>query len=603
MRLLSFLLQFCLGGLLFADEWRHYAGDPGGTRYSRLRQIDRANVSKLRVAWTYHSGDKGDRGRTTIECTPIVVDGVMYLTSPMLKAIALDAATGNEKWVFNPFAGTPDRPRGVNRGVTYWQDSKNPSDKRIFHTAGTRLYALDAATGKPIDGFGEKGSIELKADLDRERIGSFNGVSSPGVIFNDRIILGSAVGEGPGPSAPGHVRAYDVRTGKRAWIFHTIPHPGEFGYDTWEPDAWKTVGGVNDWGGMSVDEKRGLVFLALGSPAFDFYGGQRLGQNLFGNSVVALDAATGKRIWHFQTVHHDLWDYDLPTLPMLARSGGRDAVVQLTKTAMAFVLDRETGKPLLPVEERPVPASDIPGEKAWPTQPFPVKPPPFSPQVFEPTNISPEARAFVLEKLKTLRSKALFVPPSMQGSVNVPGTLGGALWGGGSFDPESGYLFVSTQNLASIMALKEADKEASYPFDHLGWTKFRDAEGYPAVKPPWGQLSAIDLTKGEIVWQVPLGEYKELTARGVPQTGTENFGGNIVTAGGLIFIGATKDEMFRAFDSRKGKVLWETKLESGGYATPSTYMVNGKQYVVIAAGGGGKLGTPSGDAFVAFALP
>jgi quinoprotein glucose dehydrogenase len=603
MRILSFVLQFFLCGLLFADEWRYYAGDPGGTRYSRLRQIDRGNVSKLRVAWTYHSGDKGDRGRTTIECTPIVVDGVMYITSPMLKAIALDAATGKEKWVFNPFAGTPDRPRGVNRGVTYWQDSKNPNDKRILHTAGTRLYALDAVTGKPIDSFGDKGSVELKAELDRQTIGSFNGVSSPGVIFNDRIILGSAVGEGPGPSAPGHVRAYDVRTGKRVWIFHTIPHPGEFGSDTWEPDAWKTVGGVNDWGGMSVDEKRGLVFLALGSPAFDFYGGQRLGQNLFGNSVVALDAATGKRIWHFQTVHHDLWDYDLPTLPMLARVGGRDAVVQLTKTAMAFVLDRETGKPLLGVEERPVPASDIPGEKAWPTQPFPIKPPPFSPQIFEPTNISPEARAYVLERLKDLRSKALFVPPSLEGSIALPGTLGGALWGGASFDPQTGYMFVSTQNLASIMALKKADPEAAYPYDHLGWTKFRDAEGYPAGKPPWGQLSAIDLTKGEIVWQVPLGEHKELTARGVPQTGTENFGGCIATAGGLIFIGATKDEMFRAFDTRKGKVLWETKLESGGYATPSTYMVNGKQYVVIAAGGGGKLGTPSSDAFVAFTLP
>lgn len=603
-RLLVAILQTSILSIpLLAQEWRHYAGDAGGMRFSALKQIHRANVSKLQVAWTYHSGDKDERGRTTIECTPIVVEGVMYATSPMLKAIALDALTGKEIWRFDPFEGKEDSAPGVNRGVTYWQDPKNPKDRRILYTAGTRLYALDAGTGTPIESFGDRGSTELKKDLDREPIGAFYGASSPGVIYKNLIVLGSHIGEGPRPAAPGHVRAYDVRTGKRAWIFHTIPHPGEFGHDTWEGDSWKTAGAANNWGGMSVDEGRGWVFVSTGSPAFDFYGGQRLGQNLFGNSVIALDAATGKRIWHFQTVHHDLWDYDLPTFPVLARVQGRDAAIQITKTGFVFVFDRETGKPIFPVEERPVPASDIPGEKSWPTQPFPVKPPPFSPQSFEPTNISSEARAYVLEKLKTLRSKGLFLPPSMQGTIALPGTLGGGLWGGAAFDPGSGYLYVSSSSLPSIMAIMEARKGSPYPYDHRGWIKFRDAEGYPAVKPPWGQLTAIDLNRGEIAWQAPLGEHKELTARGVAQTGTENMGGCIVTAGGLVFIGATKDEMFRAFDARTGKVLWETKLETGGYATPATYMVGGRQFVVIAGGGGGKLGSASGDAYVAFALP
>ncbi|MBI1787411.1 MAG: pyrroloquinoline quinone-dependent dehydrogenase [Acidobacteria bacterium] len=595
-----FLLVWLALAPAWAQEWRTFSGDPAGSRYSPLKQIDRSNVAKLRPAWIYHSGDKGDRGRTTIQCTPVVIGGVMYVTSPMLKTIALDAATGREIWRFDPFEGSEQGSRGVSRGVTYWADR---DDRRILFGAGPYLYELDARTGKSIAAFGDNGRVDLRQGLDREPPGSFNGMTTPGAIYKNLIIVGASVGEGPRLSAPGHIRAYHVRTGKREWIFHTIPHPGEFGHETWEGDAWKTAGAANNWGGMSVDEKRGWVFVSTGSPAFDFYGGQRLGANLFGNSVLALDAATGKRIWHFQTTHHDLWDYDLPTLPNLVRVQGRDAVVQVTKTGMAFVLDRETGKPLFPVEERPAPASSVPGERSSPTQPFTVKPPPFVPHRFEPTDISPEARAYVMERLKTARAGEIYTPPSLEGTVILPGFHGGALWGGSAFDPDSGRLYLNANNVPWLMTLVKAREGAPYPYDHLGYKKFEDAEGYPAVKPPWGKLVSIDLNEGRILWQRPLGELKELTRRGVPPTGTENIGGAIVTAGGLVFIGATKDEMFRAFDADTGKLLWETKLEAGAYAVPATYSLNGRQFVVIAAGGGGKLATPTGDAFVAFALP
>jgi len=584
-------------------ESRYWAGDPGATRYSALNQINRSNAGQLKIAWTYYSGDKASRGQTTIECTPIVIGNVMYLTSPMLKAVAVDAATGKEIWRFDPFEGEPARARGVNRGVSYWDDAQK-DDRRILFAAGKHLYCLNARTGKPIPSFGANGAVDLRLQMDSEgRAGEVGAPSSPGVIYKDLIVLGSSNGEGPAPAAPGHIRAYNVRTGKREWIFHTIPHPGEFGHDTWAGDSWKTAGSANVWGGFSVDEKRGLVFAATGSATFDFYGGERLGQNLFANSVIALDAATGKRRWHYQIVHHDIWDYDLPAPPILARSRGKDAVIQITKQGFTFVLDRETGRPLFPVEERPVPASDIPGEKAWPTQPIPVKPPPFAPQRFEPTNISPEARAYITKLVADWRAGSFYTPPSRQGTIVTPGTLGGGLWGGASIDPRSGRLFVSSQNLPSIMKILDARPNAGYPYTHEGYTKLRDADGYPGVKPPWGQLTAIDLEAGTIDWQVPLGEHPELTARGIPKTGTENYGGSVATAGGILFIAATKDLKFRVLDSTNGVTLWETALEYGGFATPATYSVNGKQYVVIAAGGGGKLGAASGDAYVAFALP
>jgi quinoprotein glucose dehydrogenase len=360
---------------------------------------------------------------------------------------------------------------------------------------------------------------------------------------------------------------------------------------------------------MSLDEKRGLVFVATGSPTFDFYGGQRKGKNLFGNCVIALKAETGEYVWHFQTVHHDIWDYDIPCQPTLVtvRHNGQmvDAVAQVSKTGWVYLLHRETGKPLFPIEERPVAKSDLDGEEPWPTQPFPTKPPAFSRQSFteaDVTNISPEAHADVMKRFKASAGGKMFTPPSKRGTVIMPGFHGGAIWGGGSFDPESGRLFVSSNNVPWIMTMKDAEPGKDYPYDHTGYIRFEDPDGYPAVKPPWGQLTAIDLNKGEIAWQSVLGEYAELTAKGIPQTGTENLGGSIVTKGGLVFIAATKDEKFRAFDVDTGKVVWETRLPAGGYATPSTYETGGRQYVVITCGGAGKGGTQSGDEFVAFAL-
>jgi quinoprotein glucose dehydrogenase len=596
------------GNLEGKKEWRYPAGDPGGMRYSVLDQINRSNVRGLRVAWTYHTGDMRERPATTIECTPLAVEGVLYVTTPLLKVCALEAASGRLMWQFDPFEGSEDdKPRGVNRGVTYWA---NGQGSRILFTAGSRLFALNARTGKQIPDFGEKGTVDLTQGLGRDIRGLLYDVTSPGAIYKNLIILGSECDEGPEPSAPGHIRAFDVETGKMAWIFHTIPLPGEFGHDTWEGNSWKTAGGTNDWGGMSVDVKRGWVFLATGSAAFDFYGGQRLGQNLFANCVVALDAATGKRIWHYQVVHHDLWDRDLPSRPCLATliHDGRetDIVIQVTKFAQLFVFERETGRPLFPIEERSVPASDVPGEKAWPTQPHPLKPPPYTRQVFteeEVTNISPEAHAYAMEIFNKARSGNPWAPPSTQGTIIFPGFDGGTNWGGGSFDPQTGMFYVNSHDEPWILTLVPAKPGSGYPYDHTGYNRFVDQEGYAAIKPPWGQLAAIDLNKGEIAWQVPLGEHKELTARGIPQTGTQNIGGSVVTAGGLVFIGATQDEMFRAFDKANGKVLWEAKLPAGGYASPASYEVNGKQYVIIAAGGGGKPRTKPGDAYVAYALP
>jgi len=596
------------------NDWPATGGDRAGTRYSQLSQIDRRNVGKLQVAWTYHTGDADAEKASNIECTPVVVDGVMYVTtcSPKIKVAALDAATGRELWKFDPFAAMPSNVTlssgGVNRGVAYWSQGK---ERRVLlGTADARLISLDARTGHPDPAFGANGELDLRAGIERDIRKLPYGVTSAPAIYKDLVILGFSTTEGTGPGAPGDVRAFDIRTGKEAWRFHTVPRPGEFGHETWMGEGWKERGGCNSWSGANVDVENGIVFVGTGAPAFDFYGGDRPGNNLYANCTLALDAQTGKRLWHFQVVKHDLWDYDNPCSPVVCtvKHAGktRDAVAQVTKTGYCYLFDRKTGVPLFPVEERPVPASDIPGEASSPTQVFPLKPPALSKQSFSPddaTDISPEARQYVLNRLKSMRYGAIFTPTGTQDTVRLPGFFGGATWSGAAFDPTSGLLYVNTNNIPREHRLERLPATSPYPYRNTGYGRFQDQNGYPGIKPPWGNLTAIDLNHGEFAWQSVLGEYPELTAKGLKPTGTENLGGCIVTAGGLVFIGATKDEMFRAFDKRTGQKLWQTKLPAAGYATPCTYAVNGRQYVVIAAAGGGKLGTRTGDQFVAFALP
>ena len=592
------------------EDWRYYKADVSSSSSSPLEQINKSNVSELQLAWEYATGDSV---LYTIECNPIVVDGVLYLTTPMLDAVALDAATGKEIWRFSPWDNRGTRRDGqrVNRGVTYWEGS---GEKRIYYPAGTRLYAVDAESGEAVLAFGEEGSIDLTKGLDRDEITKPVSATTPGVIFEDLIIMGSSTPDGSrGSNPPGHIRAYNIHTGEREWIFHTIPHPGEFGYDTWPEDAWKTFGGNNSWAGMALDVNRGVVYAPTGSPAPDHQGMNRHGKNLFGNSILALNASTGERIWHFQTVYHDLWDYDLAAPPNLVEfeyeGVQREAVVQVTKMGFIFVLDRDTGEPIFPVEERPVPQSTIPGEQTWPTQPFPLKPPPHAKQGFteeDITDVSPEAHTYVKETYFDKWGPAvLYQPLSAKGDFTVPQFNGGTDWGGAAFDEASGVLYVSASNEPEAITMYEIDPELDRPYswEASGHDEIYDPEGFPVSKRPWGTLSAIELSRAEIVWQVPLGTYPELEARGLPPTGTFNMGGPIITAGGLLFIGATRDERFRAFDMDTGDVLWEYQLPFGGYATPSTYMIEGKQYVVIAAGGGGKPGTKKGDRYMAFALP
>jgi quinoprotein glucose dehydrogenase len=684
-------------------DWSSYLGDNARSHYSSLKQINTRNVNQLKVAWTYQSGGGRPDGRSQIQCNPLIVDGVLYGTSPELVLFALDAATGKELWRFSPLRGGGDHQAlGVNRGVVYWADGE---DRRILYTAGSTLHTVNARDGKSVSSFGDGGLVDIRKGLGRDASKLYVIATTPGIVFRDLLILGSRVSEGPGPSAPGHIRAYDIRTGKMAWIFHTIPQPGELGYETWPPDAWKSSGGANCWAGMALDEKRGIVFVPTGSAAFDFWGGNRIGQNLFANCLLALDATSGKRLWHFKFVHHDVWDRDPPAPPNLltVKRNGKsvDAVAQVTKSGHVFVFNRETGEPLFPIQERAVPMSDLQGESTWPTQPIPTKPVPFARQIFSAdqiTDVSPESHRAALEKFIKLRSHTPFMPPSREGTIIFPGFDGGAEWGGAAVDPR-GILYVNANEMPWILTmvenrsktdaplssgqqiyaqicatchginrsgdparafpslekigekLKKPDivqllntgrgmmpsvaflpteqKEAvagfllgetpaerisdspaastndvliNTPYTHTGYNRWLDTNGYPAVKPPWGTLNAIDLNTGEYVWRTPLGEFPELTARGIPMTGTENYGGPVATAGGIVFIAASKDEMIRAFDQRTGKILWQMKLPAAGYATPSTYMVNGKQFIVIACGGG-KCGTKSGDAYVAFALP
>lgn len=704
----SLLVWSCAKPDVKYSGWAVTGGTREGIRYSSLAQIDTSNVQLLQVAWIYHTGDADTANHSQIQCNPVIIEDILYATTPRLKLIALHAATGKAKWVFDPLPPASDNRvldfiLNNNRGVTYWTDGKEAT---IFYVAGSTLYAVDAATGKLNEQFGAGGKIDLHEGLGEDARDLFVTATSPGIIYKDLFIIGSRVSEGP-DAAPGHIRAYDVRTGNQKWIFHTIPQPGEYGYDTWEnPDAWKFTGGANAWAGFTLDEKRGILFAPTGSASFDFYGGNRKGDNLFANCVLALDAATGERIWHFQYIHHDIWDRDIPTPPALVtieRDGRKiDAVAQPTKTGFIYVLERETGKPLFDIKEEPVPPSAIPGEKTAPTQPLPAKPEPFMRQTFTEADLNdllPAASFDTIRKqFHRYKKGHMFTPPSREGSIFFPGLDGGAEWGGPAVDPATGILYVNANEIPWVITITDVEKSSTaketyaaagkrlylnhcsschgvnrqgggnYPaltniegkytqaafadlvatgrrmmpaFKYLsgqerdaiasfvlnigslqnkefipedssvnlravpyritGYNKFVSKEGYPAIKPPWGTLSAVDLNTGNIVWRIPFGEHPDFPHATTP-TGTENYGGPVVTAGGVLFIAATQDEKFRAFNKRTGKLLWETKLPVPGFATPAVYAVNGRQYVVIACGGG-KLKTKSGDAYIAFALP
>jgi quinoprotein glucose dehydrogenase len=664
--------------------WPVYGGGPDSDHYSPLAQINRSNVHELQVAWTFDTGEKGN-----LEDNPLIVDGTLYAYTFSQKVIALDAATGALKWKFDSGVHATQPARGV----AYWTDGQSA---RIFAGVMNFLYCLDANTGQPIASFGENGRIDLRKQLRGDYQEQSIALTTPGIIYKDLIILGGRNPE-THPAPPGDIRAFDVRTGALRWVFHTIPHPGEPGYETWPPDAWQSAGAANNWAGMSLDPALGIVYVPTGSAVMDFYGGDRIGNDLYADSLLALDAATGKLLWHFQEVHHDIWDRDLPTPPALytLHRGGQsiEALAQITKQGYVYLFNRVTGEPLFPAQEHSFPSSTVPGEATSPTQPLPTWPLPFARQRLTQdmlTARTPQAHAWAVKQFSTFRSDGQFLPFALdKQTVIFPGFDGGGEWGGPALDPKTNTLFISSSEMAWTGGLTTVSRAAtsgeaiyqkqcaachgvdragspptfpsligvdqrltaekitgaihngggrmpSFPniqgtdlenllhflsvgsqspphnasndqpsqYTFTGYRKFLDPDGYPAIKPPWGTLNALDLETGKYLWRIPLGEYPDLARRGLKNTGSELYGGPIVTAGGVVFIGASVfDRKFRALDAGSGKLLWQTDLPFAGIATPSTYMVNGRQYVVIAASGGRDPRGPTGGMYVAFALP
>ena len=595
--------------------WSDYGGAEDAAQYSALDQINRSNVSRLEIAWSYPTADKHH-----YFFNPVVAGRTIYVLAKNDAIVALDAETGKEIWVHPAEPGTEVI---TNRGINYWE-SQDHSEGRLLYASNHYLRAIDARTGRDILTFGDHGRVDLKQGLDRDpKALKLVQSTTPGRVFEDLLILGSATNQGYG-SAPGDIRAFDVRTGKLVWTFHTIPRPGEFGYDTWPKDAWKRVGGANSWSELSLDEKRGILYVPTASAKYNFYGVDRSGANLFADCLLALDARTGKRLWHFQMVHHDIWDYDNATAPKLlsVRHDGKtlDIVAQVTKQGFVFAFNRVTGAPLWPIEERPVPKSDMPGEQTWPTQPFPLKPPPFARQKFTVDDLSPylspEDRARYRDQLLSARNEGLFTPPGRRDTVEMPGNNGGANWGGAAVDGAKGMLYVVSKDLPAMLKLETrpqpdqppAPSEASSLERYYSSFGFMIASnGLSPIAPPWTSLTAYDLNDGTIKWKIPLGEVPELAAKGITNTGA-HFPkvGPVVTAGGLIFTG-TRDRKVRAIDTDTGKVLWEHELDAALEGMPAVYEAGGREYVVFCAAAGSKPNPPVGErirgAYVAFALP
>ena len=591
------------------NDWPMHDRDAGGQRFSPLKQITPANVAKLHAAWTF------DTGATGIEVTPLVVSGMMYVSAGK-DVIALEPETAKVVWRYTAAANVS------RRGVAYWSGDRD-SSPRLFMGAGDRLLALDVERGKPVDGFGDGGSVDLKASVRGDVDGGFT-LASPPSIYKNIIITGGNNGEqAPSSGLYGDIRGWDARTGKLLWSFHTVPRAGEPGAETWEGESWKNRSGTNVWSFFTIDVERGLVFAPIGSPTSDYYGGDRKGANLYGNSLVALDAATGKLKWHQQLVHHDLWDYDLPSAPTLidVKRNGRTipAVAEITKMGLLFIFDRVTGEPIFGMEERPVPQSTVPGEASWPTQPFPIKPAPLARNTFDPEKdfytLTPEHAAYCKElwAANQMYTKGPYTPPGVEGTmVTFPSTLGGGNWNGLSYDPTQGLVFTSVMNLGQVAKMVQGTPRGSSAATWIRRSPWGGAVGrfwnpenrIPCSAPPFGELVAVDVNRGEIAWRVPIGVFDSLKDKGFGNTGTPNIGGSIATASGLLFIGATIDCRFRAFESRTGKQLWETQLDACAHSVPMTFMgKDRRQYVVVAAGGGSFLGAAPGSKIFAFALP